>query len=249
MKQNRVVSREEWTAARKQLMVKEKELTLLQDKLSAERRNLPWELVEEPYVFDGPDGPVTLADLFDGCSQLIIYHFMLAPDWKEGCVGCSFLADHLDGARLHLVHHDVNVVVVSRAPWSQIETYRKRMGWRFPWVSSNRNEFNFDYHVSFRTEEMKNGKVYYNYELQDFQSEELPGVSVFYCNEAGQIFHTYSAYSRGPDALVGAFHYLDITPKGRNEMGPNFDLRDWVRHHDKYEDAEAASCCGSKPRK
>jgi len=236
LQHHKVVSESEWTAARKELLRKEKEFTRLRDQLSAERRELPWVKIDKPYMFDGPNGKETLADLFDGRSQLIVYHFMLGPGWKEGCPGCSFLADHIGGALLHLVQHDVMLVVVSRAPLAQIEPFEKRMDWRFKWVSSFGSDFNFDYHVSFTKDEMAKGKVYYNYETQETGSEESPGVSVFYKDASGDIFHTYSCYARGSEMLIGAYNYLDLTPKGRNETGPRHDLGDWVRHHDKYGD-------------
>jgi len=236
MEHPRIVSRAEWLAARKQHLIKEKELTRLRDKLNAERRELPWVRVEKQYVFDGPKGKETLADLFDGCSQLIVQHFMLGPGWKEGCVGCSFSDDHVDGANLHLAHHDVTFVAISRAPLAEIAAYKKRMGWRFKWVSSYGSDFNYDYHVSFTKDDKATDKMYYNYEMQEFSGEEQPGTSVFYKDENGDIFHTYSAYGRGDEQLIGAYNYLDLTPKGRNETGPSFDLTDWVRRHDKYPD-------------
>src|ERR1700722_14911184 len=235
MNQNSVVSREEWLAARKQHLIKEKELTRLRDELNAERRALPWVRVEKNYVFDGPNGKETLADLFDGRSQLIVKHFMLGPGWKEGCVGCSFGADHNDGILVHLEHHDVAFVAISRAPLPEIEALKKRMGWHFKWISSYGNDFNFDYHVSFTKDEIANGRVYYNYELCELQIEELAGTSMFYKDVTGGIFHTYSACARGSEMLGGVYGYLDHLPKGRNETGPNHDLSDWVRHHDKYD--------------
>jgi predicted dithiol-disulfide oxidoreductase (DUF899 family) len=235
MKKHKVVSRNEWLAARKQYLIKEKEFTRLRDQLSAERRELPWVKVEKNYVFDGPDGKETLADLFDGRSQLIIYHFMFGPGWKEGCQSCSFLVDHIDGAVVHLNARDVALVVISRAPLSQIEAFKKRMGWRFKWVSSYGSDFNYDYHVSFSKDEIVKGKVYYNYEMQEFPSEEAPGISVFYKDENGDIFHTYSSYARGLDMLVGAYNYLDLAPKGRDEDALAFTMA-WVRHHDRYSD-------------
>ncbi len=233
--QPKVVSRAEWLAARKQLLVKEKELTRQRDAVSRERRELPWVRVDQEYVFDAPGGKETLADLFDGRSQLIIYHFMFAPGDKEGCPYCSFLADHIDGSLPHLEHHDVSLVVVSRAPLAQIEPFKRRMGWHFKWVSSYANDFNFDYQVSFTKESLAQGPAYYNFEPVPSQREgEGPGTSVFSMDETGQVFHTYSSYARGGDLLIGAYNYLDLTPKGRNETGPNFNLTDWVRHHDKY---------------
>lgn len=242
----RVASRSEWLAARKALLLREKAFTRERDALSAERRKLPMVRIGKQYIFDAPGGKETLADLFGGRSQLLVTHFMLGPGWKEGCVGCSFGADHIDGARLHLEHHDVSVVVVSRAPLPEIEVFRKRMGWGFKWVSSYGSDFNHDFHVSFRAEDIANGKVYYNYEMRDSRSEELPGLSVFYRDAAGDIFHTYSAYARGMEELLGTYMYLDLTPKGRNETGPAFDLTDWVRHHDRYVDqlADSARAAG-----
>lgn len=235
--EHRVVSREEWLAARERLLEREKEITRMRDEIGRRRRELPWVKVEKRYVFDTPEGAQTLADLFAGRSQLIVYHFMFAPGWKEGCPGCSFLADHVAGALPHLEHHDVSLVVVSRAPRSDFEPFRRRMGWRFRWVSSFGGDFNGDYGVSFTREDLAKGPTAYNYRLREEQSEgEAPGVSVFYRNDRGEVFHTYSAYARGAELLIGAYNYLDLTPKGRNETGPGFNLGDWVRHHDKYDD-------------
>ena len=233
MNRPKIVSQDEWVAARKQLLSKEKEFTRLRDKLSAERRELPWVKVKKNYVFDGPKGKEVLADLFDGRSQLIVYHFMFGPEWKEGCPSCSFLADHIDGAAVHLAQRDVTLLAVSRAPLSHIETFKKRMGWRFKWVSSYGNDFNSDYHVSFTKDEMAKGKVYYNYDMHEFPSEEGPGASVFYKDGSGDIFHSYSSYARGLDMLVGAYNYLDLVPKGRDEAELPWTMA-WVRHHDKY---------------
>lgn len=232
---HRIVSPDEWLVARKQHLSKEKEFTRLRDELSQERRTLPWVRVEKQYVFDGPKGKETLADLFDGRSQLIVYHFMLGPEWKEGCRSCSLLADHIDGSVIHLAHRDVTFLAVSRAPLSQIESFKSRMGWRFKWLSSYANDFNYDYHVSFTKEETAKGKVDYNYETQQFGSEEAPGTSVFYKDNAGDIYHTYSCYARGLDLLIGAYNYLDLAPKGRDEDGLAFTMA-WVRHHDRYGD-------------
>jgi predicted dithiol-disulfide oxidoreductase (DUF899 family) len=236
---HKVVSREEWLEARKAHLEREKAFTRQRDELSRQRRELPWVRVEKNYVFDGPDGKETLAGLFDGRSQLIVYHFMFGPNWEEGCPYCSFLTDHVDGARVHLAQRDVTWLAVSRAPLSQIEAFKKRMGWRFKWVSSYGSDFNYDYHVSFTKDEMVTGKVYYNYDVLDFQgigaTEEMFGISVFYKAETGDIFHTYSSYARGGDMLLGTYHWLDLTPKGRNETGPRHNLTDWVRHHDRYE--------------
>ena len=235
MDHSKVVSRDEWLAARKQHLSKEKEFTRLRDKLSAERRELPWVKVEKNYVFDAPKGRETLADLFDGRSQLIVYHFMFGPEWEQGCPSCSFLSDHIDGSIAHLAHRDVTFVVVSRAPLPKIEAFKKRMGWRFKWVSSYGNDFNFDYHVSFTKDDMAKGKVYYNYEKNEFPSDEGPGISVFYKDGRGEIFHTYSSYARGLDILVGAYNYLDLVPKGRDEAELPWTMA-WIRHHDKYGD-------------
>ena len=246
MENHKIVSREEWLAARKEHSIKEKEFTQLRDELSRQRRELPWVKVEKSYVFDGPDGKETLADLFDGRSQLIVYHFMFGPEWKEGCPSCSFVSDHIDGANLHLPHHDVTLLAVSRAPLAKIEAFKKRMGWRFKWVSSYGSDFNHDYHVSFTKEELAKGKVYYNYGMVEGY-DELPGISVFYKDATGDIFHTCSSYARGLDILVGTYNYLDLTPKGRNETGPNHNMTDWIRHHDKYDHdpKRSDSCCGS----
>jgi predicted dithiol-disulfide oxidoreductase (DUF899 family) len=235
MPYNPVVGRDEWLAARKQHLKREKELTRLRDQLSAERRALPWVRVEKPYVFDGPNGKETLADLFAGRSQLIVQHFMFGPGWTEGCVGCSFGADHVDAARQHFEHRDVAFVAVSRAPLSDIEPFKKRMGWRFKWVSSHGSDFNYDFNVSFTKDDEAKGKVFYNYEWQDFGSEELSGISVFYKDANGDIFHTYSTYARGDELLSGAYMYLDLVPKGRDEADLPYPSA-WWRHHDRYED-------------
>jgi predicted dithiol-disulfide oxidoreductase (DUF899 family) len=234
-KSSRVVSTDEWLAARKQLLAKEKEFTRARDALNAERRKLPWVKVEKEYVFDTPQGRKPLAELFEGRSQLIVNHFMMGPGWKEGCVGCSFGADHIEGALVHLEHHDVSYVAVSRAPLAEIEPFKRRMGWKFRWVSSFGSDFNFDYHVSFTPEQIVGGRVYYNYDWREFNGDESAGLSVFYKDDAGQIFHTYSSYGRGNEELLGTYVHLDITPKGRNENGPGFNLTDWVRHHDRYD--------------
>ncbi|MFZ0955690.1 MAG: thioredoxin family protein [Candidatus Sulfotelmatobacter sp.] len=229
-----VVSPQQWIARRKELLRKEKEFTKLRDDLSRQRRELPWEKVEKQYVFDGPNGKQTLADLFAGRSQLIIYHFMFGPGWEQGCPSCSYLADHFGGSLVHLANRDVTLAVVSRAPIAQIEAFRQRMGWQFRWVSSFANDFNHDYRVSFTKEEMASGKLNYNYDaMADFPAEEAPGASVFYKNDAGEIFHTYSTYARGLDILVGAYNFLDLAPKGRDEESLAFTMA-WVRHHDRY---------------
>jgi len=230
----KVVRQEEWLAARKELLTKEKELTRLSDELGRQRRELPWVKVEKNYVFDGPDGKRTFADLFAGRSQLIVYHFMFGPEWQEGCPSCSFCMDHTDGSLVHLAQRDVAFAAISRAPWPKIEAFQKRMGWGFQWVSSFGNEFNYDYHVSFTKEERAQGKVYYNFERAEFPSEEAPGVSVFYKDKTGNIFHTYSSFGRGTEAVNGTYRYLDLVPKGRDEDGLAFTMA-WVRHHDRYE--------------
>lgn len=222
-------------------MAKEKEFTKARDQLSAARRDLPWVKVEKNYVFDRPAGKETLADLFGGKSQLMIYHFMLGPGWVQGCPSCSFLADHFDGANIHLAQRDVSLVAVSRAPLAEIEAYRKRMGWKFKWVSSHGNDFNHDFHVSFTQDEMQTGAEY-NYATGKIPSEELPGLSAF-IEQDGAVFHTYSSYARGLDTLVGAYNFLDMAPKGRDEDALPWSMA-WVRRHDEYEQkAKTASCC------
>jgi predicted dithiol-disulfide oxidoreductase (DUF899 family) len=237
MKREAIVSRADWLTARKALLEKEKELSRFRDRISAERRALPWVRIEKPYTFDGVNGRVHLADLFAGQPQLIVYHFMFAPDWDEGCASCSFLADHIDGANLHLRHHDVSLVVISRAPIEKLLAYKRRMGWRFEWVSSFDSTFNQDFRVSFTAADLAQGPTYYNYEKRERQTEaEAPGISVF-VKDDGQVYHTYSSYARGGDLLVGAYNYLDLTPNGRNEQGPHYNLVDWVERHDAYEGA------------
>jgi predicted dithiol-disulfide oxidoreductase (DUF899 family) len=228
-----IVSRDEWLAARTEHLRREKEFTRLRDRLSAERRALPWVRVDKTYTFDAPDGSRTLADLFDGRSQLIVYHFMFGPSWEEGCPSCSLLSDHIDGATVHLAQRDVTLVAVSRAPLDRIEAFRKRMGWRFPWVSSHGSDFNHDHHVSFTEDVRAAGEVDYNFGRQTYQGEELPGLSVFIRDENGDVLHTYSAYARGLDLLVGAYNYLDLAPRGRDEDALSHTMA-WVRHHDRY---------------
>jgi predicted dithiol-disulfide oxidoreductase (DUF899 family) len=229
------VSPNEWIAARKEFLQKEKEFTRLRDELSRQRRELPWEKVEKQYVFEGTAGKETLADLFDGRSQLVVYHFMFGPGWSEGCKSCSFLGDHFNSFIVHLNARDVSFTAVSRGTIGELEAFKKRMGWSFKWVSSYGTDFNYDYHVSFTKEETAKGKVYYNYGLQEFPSEEAPGASVFYKEEgSGEIFHTYSSYGRGLDILLGTYNFLDLVPKGRDEEGLAFSMA-WVRHHDRYE--------------
>jgi predicted dithiol-disulfide oxidoreductase (DUF899 family) len=234
----KVVSRDEWLAARKKLLAKEKQLTREHDAVAAERRQLPWVRVEKKYIFDSPSGKKTLADLFDGRSQLIIYHFMFGPEWQEGCPSCSFNMDHTDPALVHLAQRDVSFAAISRAPISKIEAFKKRMGWKFNWVSSNGTDFNYDYHVSF-TAEQQAGKVDYNYELTQFPSTEAPGISVFYKDKDGNIFHTYSAFARGTESTINTYNYLDYVPKGRDEDNLPFTMS-WLRHHDRYESGQLA---------
>lgn len=245
--QHPVVSRDQWLNARREFLAAEKALTRQRDELSRKRRELPWERVETNYVFDGPNGPQTLADLFAGRNQLIVYHFMLGADWEEGCPSCSYLADHFEGAQIHLAHRDVTLAVVSQAPLPRIQAFQRRMGWRFHWVSAFANDFQHDYGVHFTKEELERG-ANYNYGTTPFHAEEAPGLSVFYRNAAGEVFHTYSAYARGLDALVGTYQFLDLVPKGRDEEALAFSMS-WVRHHDRYPidsvvAGEKAGCCG-----
>jgi predicted dithiol-disulfide oxidoreductase (DUF899 family) len=235
----KIVSREEWLAARRKLLAKEKNLTHGRDAIAEERRQLPWVKVEKNYDFDSASGKKTLADLFDGRSQLIIYHFMFGPKWKEGCPSCSFNMDHTDAALVHLAQRDVSFVAVSRAPVSKIEAFKKRLGWKFNWVSSHGSDFNYDYHVSFTPEQRAQGKVEYNFDFAEFPSEEAPGISVFYKDKNGSIFHTYSAYARGTESTVNTYNYLDYVPKGRDEDHLPFTMA-WVRHHDRYESGQLA---------
>lgn len=234
MENHDVVSPDAWLEARKELLIKEKEFTRLRDQLSQQRRDLPWERVDKDYVFAGPTGDVTLADLFAGRQQLVIYHFMFDPSWEEGCPNCSFWADNFNGIDVHLRQRDVSFVAVSRAPLDKLEAFKKRMGWSFTWVSSLASDFNYDYQVSFTPEALARGEALYNYATSNPGGTEREGTSVFYRDERGQVFHTYSAYARGIDMLNGAYHYLDLVPKGRDEAGhdnPQF----WVRHHDRYD--------------
>jgi predicted dithiol-disulfide oxidoreductase (DUF899 family) len=240
--QHPVVLPNEWLAARKALLAKEKEFSRARDALSAARRALPWVRIEKNYVFEGPDGKEALADVFGGRSQLIVYHFMLGPGWKDGCPSCSLLADHFDGAAIHLAQRDVTLGVVSRAPLAEIEAYKKRMGWRFKWVSSFDTDFNYDFHVSFTPEKKARGKVEYNYTMTEFPSEEAPGLSAF-IKDGGSVFHTYSSYARGLDILIGTYNFLDFAPKGRDEAGLPYTMA-WVRRHDEYEGANVSCCHG-----
>ena len=235
MTEHKIVDGAQWLQARRELLQKEKAFTRARDELSAARRALPWERVEKDYAFDTLGGRKSLPDLFDGRGQLVVYHFMLGPDWEEGCKSCSFWADNFNGIDVHLKHRDVTFVAVSRAPLAKIEAYRRRMGWTFTWVSSFGSDFNFDYQVSFRPEALAAGEAFYNYTTVKNTMSELAGISVFIRDDAGAVFHTYSCYARGLDMLNGAYHYLDLTPKGRDEAGLPHTAA-WLRRHDQYED-------------
>jgi predicted dithiol-disulfide oxidoreductase (DUF899 family) len=235
MQDHPVVTPEQWVAARTAFLAEEKEFSRLRDKLNRKRRELPWEKVTRDYLFDGPSGSVTLAELFGKKNQLIVYHFMFAPDWDEGCPHCSFWADHFDSAGMHLLQRDTSFAVVSRAPMAKIEAFKKRMDWHFRWVSSFKNDFNYDYQVSFTPEQIKSGPAIYNYSKVNIEDEDREGLSVFYKDQSGAIYHTYSCYARGIDLINGTYNFLDLTPKGRDEDGPE-GVQAWVRHHDKYED-------------
>ena len=244
-----VVSRDRWIAERKQLLAREKELTRLHDEIAQQRRALSWLRIDKPYVFDTPTGKRSLADLFDGRRQLLVQHFMLGPGWEQGCPSCSFMADHTDGMTVHLAHRDVSFIAVSRAPLAEIERFKQRMGWRFRWVSSSANDFNKDFHVSFDPQDRVDGAVLYNYGMTEFPNTEAPGISVFYRDDAGAIFHTYSTFGRGVEAMMGTYSLLDLVPKGRDEHD-GFYKMNWVRHHDRYEPeapkaAAAGSCCAT----
>jgi predicted dithiol-disulfide oxidoreductase (DUF899 family) len=231
---HRVVSREEWLAARTAFLAKEKEFTRLRDELSRQRRELPWEKVDKAYAFEGPNGKQTLAELFGTKSQLVVYHFMFGPDDKEGCPHCSFWADHYDGMVPHLNQRDVSFVAISRAPLAKIEPFKKRMGWRFAWLSSGQTDFNYDYQASFRPEAIKSGTVFYNYATSKMNMTDREGISVFYKDGSGAVFHTYSTYARGIDIVNPTYHFLDLVPKGRDEDPKR--TQSWVRHHDRYKD-------------
>ena len=242
MQAHRIVSRDEWIAARRDLLAKEKELLHAKDQLRRQTRELPWVKVDKDYMFEGAQGRESLGDLFAGRSQLVVKHFMMAPGWQEGCLGCSFGADQVDGSVIHLVNHDVMFVAVSRAPYPEIAAYHKRMGWKFKWVSSYGSDFNYDYNVSFSEADKARGKVFYNYETMDYMSDEMPGYSVFCKDPAGAIFHTYSTFARGTELVGGVYGFLDVTPKGRNEP-PGGNLTNWVRRHDEYGQKDGDSCC------
>lgn len=238
-----IASREEWIEARIELLDEEKALTRRRDKLNARRREMPWVRLDKTYEFDTPVGRKTLADLFAGRSQLIVQHFMFAPDWEAGCTGCSFVADHVDAAWTHLRQHDVTYVAIARASVEKLQAYWQRMDWRFGFASSLNSEFNYDFNVSFTEQQMASGRVYYNFEMIAASIEELPGASVFYRDADGAVYHTYSVYGRGNEEVLGAYMLLDITPGGRNETGPNYNLMDWVRRHDEYEYEEPVDQC------
>lgn len=250
--QHSVVPRDQWLAERKTLLAQEKELTRLRDQVARERRALPWVQIEKNYVFDTPQGKRSLAELFEGRRQLMVQHFMFGPGWEQGCPSCSYMADHTAGMQVHLEHRDVTFVAVSRATLPEIERFRRRMGWQFAWVSSNGSDFNYDFHVSFRPQDRVDGTVNYNYGMTEFPAEEAPGISLFYKDGEGRVFHTYSTYGRGVEVMMGTYNMLDLTPKGRDEHD-GFYKMDWVRHHDRYESQavfapapEAASCCSTK---
>jgi predicted dithiol-disulfide oxidoreductase (DUF899 family) len=246
MAPHKIVSREAWLSERTALLAREKEFTRLRDQLSAERRALPWVKIEKTYVFETPAGKRTLAELFDGRSQLIVKHFMLAPGQKNPCVGCSFEVDHIDGILMHLEHNDVTYVAVARAPLAEIEAVRKRMGWRFPWVSSFGSDFNYDFDVSFTKEQIARGETSYNYARGGVEIEDLSGRSVFFKDAGGAVLHTYSSFGRGGEDVLGAYRYFDLTPKGRNETGRYRNMHDWLRHHDRYDDDRTGSAAGRR---
>ena len=231
-----IVNQDEWVTARTALLEKEKALTRAKDALAAERRKLPMVKVEKSYVFDTPDGPRTLGELFEGRSQLVVYHFMFAPGWVEGCPSCSLLGDHLDPSVVHLAQRDVTVAVVSRATLPEINRFKRRMGWQFTWVSSHATDFNRDFHVSFTPDDVASGRGTYNFREQGFPSEEAPGFSVFYKDASGQVYHTYSTYARGGEPFIGVYTFLDIVPKGRDEDHLAFSMS-WLRHHDRYDES------------
>lgn len=234
-KEHKVVSETEWLVARKELLAREKEFTRLRDDLNRHRRELPWVTVEKQYIFDGLGGKVTLAEMFGSKSQLIVYHFMFSPEWKEGCRHCSFWADHYDATLPHLRQRDVSFVVVSRAPLATITPFQKRMGWKFRWLSSFETDFNYDFQASFRPEDIERGSVLYNYKTEPMDMTDREGISVFHKDETGAVFHTYSCYARGIDMVNTTYHFLDLVPKGRDEDPPNFP-QDWVHYHDRYKD-------------
>ena len=245
---HRVVPMDRWLARRKEFLAQEKELTAHRDRIAAERRALPWVRIEKDYVFATPEGPRKLAELFEGRRQLMVQHFMLGPGWKQGCQSCSFMADHTDGMNVHLENRDVSFLAISRAPLEEIERFRQRMGWKFKWVSSFGTPFNYDFGVSFTPQQRATGELDYNYGKLRMSAEEMPGVSVFYRNDTGDVFLTYSTYGRGVEVMMGTYAMLDLAPKGRDETNSEYTM-DWVRHHDRYDPAPVAaaatsgSCC------
>jgi predicted dithiol-disulfide oxidoreductase (DUF899 family) len=246
-----IATRQAWLEARRDLLAAEKDLTRRSDQVAQLRRQLPWVRIEKDYIFEGPDGRQRLADLFDGRSQLLVQHFMFTPgdETEEVCPSCSFMADHTDGMTVHLAHRDVTFVAISRAPFSEIERFRRRMGWQFRWLSSHGNSFNYDFRVSFTPEEVAKGALPYNYGTWPHAYEEWPGVSVFWKDDAGEVFHTYSTYGRGVEVMMGTYRLLDLTPKGRDERDTFYKM-EWVRHHDRYQDelpkATDAACCSAR---
>jgi predicted dithiol-disulfide oxidoreductase (DUF899 family) len=243
MQTHKIVSREEWIAARKAHLGREKEYTLARDRLSAERRDLPWVRVDKNYQFERPGGTATLADLFAGRSQLVVQHFMFAPDWNEGCKSCSFWADGFERMIPHLAARDTTLVAISRAPLQKLLAFKARMGWTFDWLSSGASDFNYDYGVAFTRDEIERGDKTYNFGTSGFGIEDAPGISVFYRDDAGEIFHTYSCFARGLDMMNAAYHYLDLTPLGRHEEGLPYPM-DWLRLRDQYQPAQVvAACC------
>ena len=250
-----IVSDTRWYAERKALLAREKELTHLHDRIARERRALPWRRVDdEAYVFDTPAGRRTLGELFASRRQLLVQHFMLGPGWDAGCPSCSYMADHSDGMNVHLAQRDITLVAVSRAPLAEIERFRRRMGWKFDWVSSHASNFNFDFGVSFTEDDAASGALVYNFATQPFQGEEAPGLSIFYRSDAGEVFHTYSTYGRGVEVMMGAYQLMDLVPLGRGERDVPYKM-EWVRHHDRYdaarpadrkETAASAACCHAK---
>jgi len=235
MNTHRIVSPQEWIEARKAHLAQEKEFTRLRDELSRARRELPWVKVDQRYELEGPEGKVSLADLFGTRRQLVVYHFMFGPDWAEGCPSCSFWADNFDGIVVHLNHRDISFAAISRAPLDRLAAYKRRLGWHFPWYSSLGSDFNRDFHVSFSQEEVESGSLEYNYEKRSFPSTEAPGISVFFKSDDDEVYHTYSCYARGLDMLNGAYHFMDLTPKGRDEDDMPRPMA-WLRRHDRYED-------------
>jgi len=232
---HRIVTPEEWLEARQELLAKEKQFTRLRDELSQQRRNLPWERVDKEYVFEGTNGKETLAQLFENHSQLLVYHFMFAPEWEPGCKHCSWWADNIERNVVHLNHRDVTIVAISHAPLHKLEAFQKRMGWTFKWLSSANTDFNYDYRVSFSAADVAKGEIYQNYRQKKSSMSEVAGISVFYKDPRGAIFHTYSCYERGLDMLNAGYHLLDLVPKGRDEEGLTFPQA-WVRYRDSYED-------------